>query len=200
MEYKVPQNIDVEDRVVGPLTLRQFSILLIAASVVVILYLSIGKSAGFLVFIIAIILVAGAMALAFFDYGGQHLEKIIIDAIFSFFNPKKMVWKKEIDHQTEVTDNPQGQPSVAALPITGSLGQAKEKLHAAALRADSSQMSDTPGAPDPLMGDNPNLDKTLEEISGKLKKDEPLVSQLASVSPNKEFDNPKIEIKNHPYK
>ncbi len=192
MEYKVPQNIDIEDKVVGPLTLRQFIIILIGVGLIIVLNFALYGPIRFFFYLFSMIIIAGALGLAFFDYGGQHLEKIIIDAIGSYINPRKMVWKREAEKIEQTEPNKREETPRAVK--RESLEQIQEKLKNAARVSDKSNF-DYPGAPDPIMEKNSFLDSTINSTVNSKKDAEPLLSQLASVSPKQNFDNPQIEIK-----
>ena len=92
MRFQVPQFIEIEDTIFGPLTFKQF------------LYL--GGSGGlaflFYVFlplwlaIVPIIAVAGlGFALAFYKVNERPFINIIESAVYYYSNPKLYVWKKQ---------------------------------------------------------------------------------------------------------
>lgn len=90
MEYQVPQFIDVEDKLVGPLTLKQFIYLAGAGGLCVIFF-------SFLPFIIAGILslaVGGlGVGLAFYKINGKPFIEVL-EAGFAFYTSKRMMlWK-----------------------------------------------------------------------------------------------------------
>ncbi len=92
MKYQVPQFVDVESKIIGPLTLKQF------------IYVAGGVGACFLLlrflpFIIAILVsipIAGlAGALAFYKINGKPFEKMIESAALYYSSSKFFIWKKE---------------------------------------------------------------------------------------------------------
>lgn len=92
MEYQVPQFIEVEDKVVGPLTLRQFIYIAGSAGLCVVLI-------AYLPLILAIILcipvIALGAALSFYKVNGKTFIEML-DAGFSYYTRGKMfLWKKE---------------------------------------------------------------------------------------------------------
>ena len=97
MRFQVPQFIEVEDKVIGPLTFKQFVYLAGGAGLVFLLY-------TFLPFIIALPLMAGAaglaIALAFYKYN----NKPFIDFLAAFFQylttSRLYIWKKEVRKPT----------------------------------------------------------------------------------------------------
>src|SRR5687768_16407337 len=92
MRYVVPQFIEVEDKIIGPLTVRQFLILLITIFVMFIEY----KLADFGLFLLIGILtfVIGGV-FAFFRINGQPFHFFCLNLIQTFRRPGLRVWDKE---------------------------------------------------------------------------------------------------------
>lgn len=92
MQFQVPQFIEVEDKIFGPLTLKQFLYLAGGAGAIIALYIYIPYK------IIAILLIipiaAFSLALAFYKINNRPF----IDAVQSFFyysiGDKLYLWKK----------------------------------------------------------------------------------------------------------
>lgn len=92
MRYKVPQNIDLEDKVIGPLTLKQFFYLLGGGMLDYIIYHSIS---GFFGWILIFIISGIALAFAFVKIQEQDFGYFVM-AMFNFtIKPKIYFWKKE---------------------------------------------------------------------------------------------------------
>lgn len=92
MQFQVPQFIETEDKIVGPLTLKQF------------LYLAVAGAIGFISFFILqfwlwliFVMILGiiAAAFAFIKYNGQPLSKTFFAAISYSWNPKMYLWQRE---------------------------------------------------------------------------------------------------------
>ena len=92
MQFQVPQFIEVEDKIFGPLTFRQF------------IYILGGLGASYLcwrllpLFIaIPLIVVCGglAAALAFFEYNGRPFILSLENAFYFFIHPKLYLWNNE---------------------------------------------------------------------------------------------------------
>ena len=92
MQYQVPQFIDTEDKVVGPLSLRQFAYVGIAAVVSAIGYFLLQT---WLAVIIAIVLVGGSLAVSFIKINGRPLIKIITAAANYYWKPQTYIWKPD---------------------------------------------------------------------------------------------------------
>jgi hypothetical protein len=115
MQFQVPQYIDIEDKLVGPLTFPQF------------IYLAGGAGLGFLLyrvipnptigFLIALPVVLFAIALAFWKINRRPFLTMLQYAITHVFRPKLFIWKnlgtkrkkkKHTDAKKEViSDTPQ---------------------------------------------------------------------------------------------
>lgn len=91
MQYKVPQNIDMADKIFGPLTLIQFAELLIGGAIIYILFTSL-SIAGFLIFGIPIALLT--LALVFVKVQDQPFHKFLFSLFTYLISPKREVWHK----------------------------------------------------------------------------------------------------------
>lgn len=91
MEYQVPQFIEVEDKIIGPLTLKQFIYVAGAAGLCVIFF-------AYLSLMFAILLslpvVALAVALAFYKLNGKPFIEVL-EAGFNYYTGAKLfLWKR----------------------------------------------------------------------------------------------------------
>ena len=94
MQFKVPQNIDMEDKIVGPLTLIQFLYLLGGGLLVYIIFQSLGSNTALFIilsFPIAIV----SVGMAFVKIQDQPLSHFMKAGIYYFTHPKVRFWKKE---------------------------------------------------------------------------------------------------------
>lgn len=93
-QYKVPQNVEAEDKILGPLTFRQF------------IYGLIGFGWGALCFYVfkdipAVMIIVGFpptlffMLLAFYTRDGQNFESLFIAMVGFFAAPHMRIWVKE---------------------------------------------------------------------------------------------------------
>lgn len=103
MRFEVPQFIEVEDKIFGPLTWRQFVYLGGGVGMAITLFLTV----PFIVFaIIGIPLAMLAFALAFYPVNNRPFSSLL-EAIFNFlFRPKRYLWRKERSYVYH-TDEPQ---------------------------------------------------------------------------------------------
>lgn len=93
MQFKVPQNIDLEDKIVGPLTLIQFVYCLVGGLICYIIYQLIPSYIG-VVLLIDIPIALVALALAFLKIQDQPLSHFIAAGIQYFNKPKVRYWMR----------------------------------------------------------------------------------------------------------
>ncbi len=92
MEFSIPQFIEKEAKIVGPLTFKQFAFLGLAVLVSVALFFLLPKT---IFFILSPVLVGFAGALAFYKKEGIPLPDLIIGFFAFLFKPKIYLWKKK---------------------------------------------------------------------------------------------------------
>jgi len=92
MQFQVPQFIETEDKIVGPLSLRQFIIVGAGIGLCGLLYFILQTT---LWVILAIIIMAGAISIAFVKVEGRPLPKVILSAFNFYWNPQTYVWQPE---------------------------------------------------------------------------------------------------------
>ena len=90
MQFQIPQFIEVENKIVGPLTLRQFLYLAGAGAFSFIFYFVLEI---WLWLLITAIMGAIAISLAFIKYNGQPLPRIAWMAFSFFWKPKFYLWQ-----------------------------------------------------------------------------------------------------------
>ena len=89
--YKVLQDIEAEDKLVGPLTLRQFIYAAVSAFLLYISFFAYTKNAGFLmVFFVPPALLIGFLAIPW--HGDQPTEIWAIAKLRFFLKPRKRIW------------------------------------------------------------------------------------------------------------
>ena len=95
MQFKVPQFIELEDKIIGPLTLKQFFYLLGGAGLLAILWFFL-KLGAFLIFALPI---AGlSIALAFYRPQGRSLISLIASWLGYLTKPKLYLWRKKNEY------------------------------------------------------------------------------------------------------
>lgn len=97
MQYKVPQNIDMQDKIIGPLTMAQFLYLLVAGMVDYILLQTVFPTAPVVFVVIALPIATFALAMAFLKINDIPFPKFVQAAILFIFMPKQRIWRKVTD-------------------------------------------------------------------------------------------------------
>jgi hypothetical protein len=92
-QFVIPQFIDVEDKIIGPITARQFIILLAVTIILFILY----KLFTFLYFLFFGLPVFGlGVILAFVKINGQPFHYFLLNLLQTMRRPNLRVWNKEL--------------------------------------------------------------------------------------------------------
>ena len=94
-QFHVPQFIEVEDKIFGPLTLKQFMYVLGGAGIIFIMYAFLSRFLPLFI-IFALVAPVGAffMALAFYKINGQPFIKILERALNHYTRDRLFIWKK----------------------------------------------------------------------------------------------------------
>ena len=91
-QFVVPQFIDIEDKIFGPITTRQFLILL-AAGLIIFLGYRFGDLATFA---LVLIIVGGlALVFAFVKVKGQTFHYFLLNIIQTRLKPSLRIWNKD---------------------------------------------------------------------------------------------------------
>lgn len=102
MQYPVPQFIDVQDKVVGPLTIRQFLWLLGGAGISLVLWLALPTIAA----VVLTIPVVGLAALfAFYKMNGIPFYLYLANLIGFALRAKLRIWKRTVELDKIVVPN-----------------------------------------------------------------------------------------------
>lgn len=134
MQYHVPQFIEVEDKIVGPLSLRQFIYIAGGVGISAVFVTLLPLFFGILASIPFVVLAAG---LAFYKVNNKTLLEVIEDGFFFFMNDKLYLWKHKDgvakpEHPKDVVSQ------VKAAQTEGRIGkeEAIQKIHSLALALD----------------------------------------------------------------
>ncbi len=106
MRFEVPQFIEIEDKLFGPLTFKQFIYLAGGAGLSLILYISLPLIlAG--IFIVPVAMLS--LALAFYKYNNRPFIALMEDAFNYYIGSKLYTWKKRekpVEQAVEEIVNP----------------------------------------------------------------------------------------------
>ncbi|MGB3988198.1 MAG: PrgI family protein [Minisyncoccales bacterium] len=131
MRFKVPQYIEHEAKIFGPLTFRQFVVVGFAGLIVLVLFFAIGDN-FFLWLIISGIIVGTSLSLVFIKVEGMSLIALIGKSIGFFTKPKIYVWKKKsfgggfVTKKKEIID--ESSVRVKETPLRSTEGSKLKKL------------------------------------------------------------------------
>lgn len=105
MQFVVPQFIEVESKIIGPISARQFIILMVMMAVDFILY----KFFPVIIFMPTIIVFTlFCFTLAFVRINGQAMHYVMLNFIQTFRNPRVRIWARTqyIEREEEDDDEP----------------------------------------------------------------------------------------------
>lgn len=91
MQFKVPQKIDIEDKIVGPLTMVQFVYAVVGGGISYFFLTSVPAPFSY---ILAIPMAIFTFCLAFVKVNGQPFTNFLKNAVAYVFNPKTRIWNK----------------------------------------------------------------------------------------------------------
>ncbi len=123
MEYQVPQFIEVESKIIGPLTLKQFIYIAGGIGLCVILF----RFLPFFIAVLASIPVAGfAGALAFYKINSKPFVSTVESAFHFYTSSHLFLWHKELGHVGSVEQAAKKNPIV---PSRTAIHLTRGKLH-----------------------------------------------------------------------
>ncbi len=213
MQYKVPQNVDIEDKVIGPLTIRQFIIILVAVGIIVVLNFIFVEPLRMIFYLTTMTIGGVAGIVAFAKYGDQNFEVFLISAFSTFTSPRKRIWKKE---EVKKIEQKVEKPKIIESESgpKGNINEVKDDLSRLANLVDSGGYSTldngriTTNLVDPSFnkGDARDILETstpgddrigplMSAAEKNVPKREQLVSEVASVDPNLRQETPKIKLR-----
>lgn len=133
--FMVPQYIEVEAKILGPITVRQFIVMLVAAMNGFIVWKIFELRNQTLGLILTILIVMIYVVFAFAKVNGQNFHYFVLNIIRTFKRPQLKVWKK-----TNITALPK-EPEPEPMEVI-----ARKKLPTKARLSDLALLVDTGGA------------------------------------------------------
>lgn len=93
LQFKIPQNVQREDKIVGPLTLKQLIICMVGGGIAYVLYITLAKEYFMEIWLPpVIVIVILTLAVAFAKINDIPFAKWILLQIEFFIKPRKRVW------------------------------------------------------------------------------------------------------------
>ncbi|MBX4198070.1 PrgI family protein [Candidatus Parcubacteria bacterium] len=121
MKFQIPQFIEIEDKIFGPLTLKQFVYLAGGGGLSVVFYLLFPWYIS-MFFIMPII--AFVSALAFYKVNNRPFIVVLENAVMYIINPKLYIWKHETKPAVQIKKE---EPSAASSAFIPKLSNSKLK-------------------------------------------------------------------------
>ena len=99
MQFSVPQFVDVEDKIIGPLTLKQFLVLLVGAAIIFVLNRFI---VNLFFFILVSLPFAGlALIIAFGKFNGRTVPELMFSGFSFVSEPRSFIFHKSTAEKKE---------------------------------------------------------------------------------------------------
>ncbi len=113
-QYIVPQFIDVEDKILGPLAVRQFIIIISGVGLIVGAYQLVYKLANqFSAFLFSSFgIVLAMIAFAFVKVNGRPFHQFLLNVLQSFKNPRMRLWNNEAGERLAYRREPPPPPPI----------------------------------------------------------------------------------------
>lgn len=107
-QFIVPQFIDVEDKILGPISVRQFVTILAGTGLIVGAYQLLYKLANQtgLFFFTAFGILMGVIAVAFVRVNGRPFHLFFLNALQSLKNPRLRIWNNEVNERLQYWQEP----------------------------------------------------------------------------------------------
>jgi len=128
MQYRVPQNIFMPDKIIGPLTLAQFLYLASAAGIDVLIWFATGTKNLVAFFFLAIPIAAVGAALAFIKINGLPFNKIIQAYLSYSRRAKKRIFMRFPELERPVVAAPKIEKKLVA-PLRPGQVEIRSKIH-----------------------------------------------------------------------
>ncbi len=132
-QFVVPQFIEVEDKIFGPITTRQFLILLVAGTAVFLAY----RFGDLAMFIFTTVFIGGfCLILAFVKVNGQNFHYFLLNIVQSLRKPSLRIWQKSYSKQELQYLRKQGMEMVVA-PAPKAVAVKKERIRDLSLQVNT---------------------------------------------------------------
>lgn len=95
MRFQVPQFIEQEAKIAGPFNFKQFVLLVLAGTSVVVLYIVLAKTNFFLFVVGGVTAFGVAISLGFVSVNGKTLPTLLADFMSFSVSPKIYLWRKK---------------------------------------------------------------------------------------------------------
>lgn len=133
MPFTLPQFIDREMKIFGPLTFRQLLFVGTGVLATGLLYMFLAKQSLGLFIFLGILIIGLGTALAFVKIEGKNMPEMIINFFVYFFSTRNYLWKKRDFSPTlikTVPEETEAEPKKSSLMISkkSQIGELNKKL------------------------------------------------------------------------
>jgi hypothetical protein len=133
-QFVVPQFIDIEDKIIGPITTRQFIILLADGFLIFLSY----RFADFTLFLILlVILLIVGIGLAFVRVNGRPFHFFLLNLLQTFGRPALRIWRKQFTDEEIRHDILPGRARAATPTLVRRASPASSRLSELSLIVDT---------------------------------------------------------------
>ena len=117
MKFQIPQFIETEDKIIGPLTVKQF------------LFVAAGAGLSFVLYFM-LAFTFWIMGLAFVKINGQPLPRILLSALFFMSRPRLYLWRRKMEEKIiEIPDVKSFAPITVGIQKKSGLSLLKDRMH-----------------------------------------------------------------------
>ncbi len=206
-QYKIPQEINVEDKIIGPFTLKGFGFVM-AGVIVAVCFMLLFMQAGLSFMpslIIGVLFGSFFWIIGFIPFNGKPLYTYAGSFINFVMKPRQRVWKR-VEEKPKLKKSDEQNPADTEMAGNDYV-MPKANIEDAENRIeDISLMVDTGGAyglrqnqspvrqPEDIFTENNStelrdtLASAKDRVAAETPKAEPTISDMASVDPSKKFD------------
>ena len=93
-DYEIPQFIGRENKLLGPLTVRQVLIMTVFIIALIVLYFTVGVNDRILFFMLAVVVITSCILVVFVKYNGRPISLFLSSLFNSIFSPRVYKWRK----------------------------------------------------------------------------------------------------------
>jgi|GEM_PF-1006121 len=92
--YRVPQNIDIEDKIIGPFTLKQFLILVVGGVLSYLSYAMLNPYGLIIVMMVMLPIIALSVALVFVKINERPFSFFLVAMLSFLLRPQQLIWAR----------------------------------------------------------------------------------------------------------
>lgn len=107
MQFKIPQDVQRPDTIIGPITFAQLGICLVGGAIDYAIYISLANTYEWFVWAIPVGIIAIlTAAIAFLKIGDMSFSRFILYMYEYLFKPRNRLWKKDEEYYYSILKNP----------------------------------------------------------------------------------------------